>query len=426
VGVLWHKLGRREEARAAYQAARDLQQKLAAALPGVPDYQSPLARTHINVGVLLNELGQYEAARTELEAGRGLLRQLTTAFPDVPDYRQDLAMAHHNLGLLLDDLGQSREARTEYEAARDLYKKLADAFPDVREYRWELGSLHNAVGVRLAKSGQHEAARAEYETAHDLLKKLADAFPDVPQFQQVLGDVHNNLAMTLEDLGQYDAARAEHETARDVREKLVTAFPSVVEYRIALGGSYCNLGNLFRGHGHPADGLPWYDRAVRTLTPIYEKNPGVVVAKEFLRNSHLGRAIARGRLQKHAEAVSDWDRTIELSPGPEGPPFRAARATARLEAGQVADAVAEVAELTKGSKWSADDWYNFACVYAVAGGKVVDRKQEYAGRAMELLRQAVKAGYKDAAQLSKDTDLAVLREREEFKKLLAELEKKEN
>ena len=39
-----------------------------------------------------------------------------------------------------------------------------------------------------------------------------------------------------------------------------------------------------------------------------------------------------------------------------------------------------------------------------------------------MLPQAVKAGYKDAAHIAKDTDLDPLRGREDFKKLLAELE----
>jgi tetratricopeptide (TPR) repeat protein len=331
-------------------------------------------------------------------------------------------MTHHNLGLLLEYLGQSQEARKEYETARDLLKKLADASADVPDYRWRLGQIHNSLGVLLAKSGQPEAARAAYETARDLIRKLTDALPDEPQLQETLGQVHNNLAMTLDDLGQHKAARAEHETARDVREKLITAFPSVVQYKIELGGTYCNLGNLFRDHDQPTDSLPWYDRAIRTLTPIYEKDRRDVMAKEFLRNSYWGRAIVCGQLKKHAEAVKDWDKIVELSPAPEQPSLRASRAIACLEAGQVADAVAEVAELTKGSKWSADQWYNFACVYALASGEIPDKKQEYADRAMELLSQAVKAGLRDAAHMAKDPDLELLREREDFKKLSAELE----
>ena len=43
---------------------------------------------------------------------------------------------------------------------------------------------------------------------------------------------------------------------------------------------------------------------------------------------------------------------------------------------------------------------------------------------MEWLKQAVAAGFKDAAQMKKDKDLDAFRDREDFKKLLAELEKK--
>ena len=85
--------------------------------------------------------------------------------------------------------------------------------------------------------------------------------------------------------------------------------------------------------------------------------------------------------------------------------------------------MAEVAELTKTPFWPAPQWYDFACVYAVASGKIADKKDEYAKRAVELLQQAVKAGYKDAAHMKRDTDLDPLRDRADFKKMLAELEK---
>lgn len=43
---------------------------------------------------------------------------------------------------------------------------------------------------------------------------------------------------------------------------------------------------------------------------------------------------------------------------------------------------------------------------------------------MELLHEAIKAGYKNASHIAKDTDLDSLRDREDFKKVLAELGKK--
>jgi eukaryotic-like serine/threonine-protein kinase len=134
--------------------------------------------------------------------------------------------------------------------------------------------------------------------------------------------------------------------------------------------------------------------------------------------------MARERLRKFTEAIQDWDKAIELSSIAEQPGPRAGRATVRLRLGQVAEAVAEVDELTRSASGSGDQWYNFACVYAVASGKSAAQRQAYADRAMDLLRKAVQAGYNDAAHMAKDTDLDPLRGRDDFRKLIEGLAKK--
>jgi hypothetical protein len=48
--------------------------------------------------------------------------------------------------------------------------------------------------------------------------------------------------------------------------------------------------------------------------------------------------------------------------------------------------------------------------------------EQYASRAVELLRQAVAIGFKNVSHMKKDTDLDGLRGRDDFKKLLAQLE----
>jgi hypothetical protein len=50
--------------------------------------------------------------------------------------------------------------------------------------------------------------------------------------------------------------------------------------------------------------------------------------------------------------------------------------------------------------------------------------QFYTDAALKLLRDAVSRGYKDVAHMKKDTDLDRLRQRDDFQKLVAELELK--
>jgi hypothetical protein len=80
--------------------------------------------------------------------------------------------------------------------------------------------------------------------------------------------------------------------------------------------------------------------------------------------------------------------------------------------------------LTNKRSWSGAELYDFACVYSVASDKMPDKRTVYADRAMDLLAKAVNDGWNDAAHTARDTDLDPLRNREDFKKLLADLEKK--
>ncbi len=97
---------------------------------------------------------------------------------------------------------------------------------------------------------------------------------------------------------------------------------------------------------------------------------------------------------------------------------------ARARAGRLADPPAELAEVTKSDPTDPIHRYNFARAYALASAKDATKRDDYARRAVEQLKEAVKAGYKNAALMAKDSDLAPLRDRDDFKKLLADLEAK--
>ncbi|MFO0850363.1 MAG: serine/threonine-protein kinase [Gemmataceae bacterium] len=224
-------------------------------------------------------------------------------------------------------------------------------------------------------------------------------------------------------LGEHTEAEAAYRAALGVYANLAAAHPAVPDYQAGLAATHTNLGILLQTTGRPADALPLFDRAIATLTKVRATVPANPTARQFLRNSHIGRAATRDRLGRFADAAADWDKAIELDPGPARTVLRAKRASSRLQAGQVAEAVADVAELTKGSGWDANQWYDFACVYAVASSKLADKREEYARRAVVLLQRAVKAGYKNAAHLAKDPDLDPLRGRLDFRWLLASLPK---
>jgi serine/threonine protein kinase len=424
LALLLGDFGKRAEAVEQYRKALMIQEKLVAEFPTVPVYHRHLALSHNHLGIQLAGLGQRAEAEDQYRKALVIQEKLAADFPAVPVYRRELALSHNNLGSLLRNLGQQTKAEDQYKKALVIQEKLAADYPSVPDYRRDLGMSHNNLGSLLRDLGQRAEADVQYRKALVIREKLAAEFPTVPDYCRALAQSHNSLGILLKDLGQRAEAEEQYKKAVEIQEKLAADFPTVPRYRIVLGGSYCNLGDMVRSYERVNESLGWFDKAIATLTPIHRDVANEIMAKQFLRNSHWHRAKAYDQLGRFTDAVKDWDRTVELSPMIELAFFSIPRAMSRVQAGQVAKGIAEIAELTKSPNWNADYMYSFACVYAVASGKSTDKKQEYADRAMVLLHQAVKAGYKDATQMKKHTDIDSLRERDDFKKLLSDLEAK--
>jgi hypothetical protein len=105
-----------------------------------------------------------------------------------------------------------------------------------------------------------------------------------------------------------------------------------------------------------------------------------------------------------------------------------------LAQGEHAEAFKSAAQLAEAAVELAKDRYKAACVLAgcvplaekdgklPAAGRQ-ELAKEYADRAIAMLRRAIADGYKDASQMRKEPALDALRDRDDFTKLLADLEK---
>jgi serine/threonine-protein kinase len=424
LGILLAGQNQGEKAAEQYGKALLIQQRLTDEYRAVPAYRQELASSHYNLGLLLAGQSQLEKAAVQYGKALAIRQKLAEQYPAVPAYRQELAGSHNDLGILLKDQNQPDKAAEHFGAALLIQQQLTDEFPAVPTYRQDLARSHNNLGLLLAGQNQPEKAAQQYGKALLIQQQLTDEYPAVPAYRQELARSHHNLGILLAGQNQPEKAAQQYGKALAIRQKLAEQYPAVPAYQVELGGGCGNYGNLLSAGGKLAESLPWYDRAIRTLTAVHRQDARLVTARLFLRNSHGGRAVAYDGLKRHAEAVRDWSRVIELSPPREQTKFRVHRAASRIGAGQVAEAVAEVAELTKAGTWDAGQWYDFACIYALAaGGQDGGKKKEYADRAMELLQRAVKAGYRDAVHMGKDRDLDVLRGREDFKKLMESLAK---
>jgi tetratricopeptide (TPR) repeat protein len=336
-------------------------------------------------------------AEAECRKAIALRQKLADDYPAVTEFRSDLAGSLNNLGWLLSEAGKPTEAEAELRKAIALLQKLADENPAVTQFRlWLAAFQGNLAGVLMDVFGKPSEAGTELRKAIALLQKLADDNPTVIQFRNSLANSHNSLASALWMTGKRTEAEAECRAAIAIMGKVVDDDPKVLVHRDFLASFLGKLGHQLLELGRPAEALDAFGRSYTLEEQLAKEDPAE--APDRVR-SLVGRGRARRALGDPAGAAADVRHALRLS---EGLP---------LQEGEAAFAI--------------------ACAHAALAGlagqegtgvSAAERKA-HADQAMALLRKAVD-GFHYISLYRTEGALDPLREREDFKKLLAELEQK--
>ena len=294
--------------------------------------------------------------------------------------------------------GQYDKAHESLEKGLAIWSQLVGNDSHVPEDRDGLASVQLTLGIAYGAKGQSEKSEAMLKEAASTYQALAADCPDVPEYRYSLGRTYRALGgHYFVSMRQAEKAEAAHQQALQIYEKLAQEHPDVWDYAYQLGRCYYNLA-LDAQLARRWDAMLTNDeKAIEILEHLVGRGYGQVRSDLF--DVRLLRATMLAGRGEHARATDD------------------ANAVARQEGvGQV-------------------NHYNIACVFAVSSaaaendGKLApaDRtrlKAQYADRAMDFLRQAVAEGYQDTSMLKGDPDLASLRSREDFQKLVREMERK--
>jgi serine/threonine protein kinase/Tfp pilus assembly protein PilF len=445
VGNIRARLGQHAEAEAAYVRARELYAHLAAEFPAVPQYRRDLAGTHDNLGRLLQDTGRMKEAAAAHREALEIRKALAAEFPDVPQHRQDLAMTHNNLGALLYNTGRPPEAEAALREALAIQKALAADYPGVPRYRQDVALTHNNLGWLLYNTGRPKEAEAAYADALDIRKRLAADFPNVPDYRHHLAGTYKNLGVLLRTTGRPKEAEEAYREALDIHKRLTADFPKVPEYHQMLAMNHVSLGITLRETGRPLEAEAAYREALVVSKRLAAEFTNVPDYQDDVANTLDEMAELARRRKDYPEArrlLEEAEPYLKraLEANPRHPFYREVYSDTRrvlaatlLELGEYAGAAEAAADLARLAFEPAGDAYKAAGFFArciplaekdakLPEAKRKELAQSYADQALEALRQAVAKGYKDAALMKKDTDLDPLRGRDDFQKLLAEVE----
>jgi tetratricopeptide (TPR) repeat protein len=306
------------------------------------------------------------------------------------------------------------------------------------------------LGLVYTRTRRLKEAEGSYEESLLTLKRLVEEHPLVPEYEYLLSRVHNHLGGLNRARGRPCEAEAAYRRALDIRKKLTKKHSKLFRFARGAGEAAYNLGNfLLRDRDDAGAAIPYYALADDYLQKALSQGGEHSGARTTLCRALSYRAIALTRLGRYGEALQDWGRAFELVDGRLGLLLLGHRDNtmdkARQEAirlargGEHSPAAALAQALAAQRSLPAELDYQVAAVYALATAaarKDVARSaaerdrlaREYAARALDLLKRVNAAGYFKApanlAKLRQDPDFDTLRPRDEFKRLLSDVEGK--
>jgi serine/threonine protein kinase/tetratricopeptide (TPR) repeat protein len=425
LGLLLWQQGRYGDAEEVYRQAVELNEKLAAESPR---YRPALARSRAKLGDALRDQGRYAEAEGLFRQALSVQQKRVDESPIEPSGRKELASSYNGLGIVLLELGKGAEAETAFRRSLALRKGLAEDFPKALPRRRDLAAAYNDLGNALRRLGKYVEAEEAYHQALALKEKLVAETGGAARYRQELARSYFGLGHVLRDQKKYAEAEAAYRQALAQQTKLADDFKGVAKYQADRAGTVFQLGQLLRTQHKPAEALPWYDQALALLQPLRQQAPHDLAARSLLGRTHCDRARVLDALNRSAESLADWDRAVELMPPGDRLWAQLERARSRVRAGQVAEAVADAAALTKDAATPSARCCEAACVCSLASAAAPEsgQREAYAGQALALLRRARDAGFfkKKAIirRLKQEADLEPLRSREDFRKFVAELE----
>jgi serine/threonine-protein kinase len=436
LGASQRKIGQHAAALQSNEQAVRIYAQLAVERPLNRDYQWRLANAYYNLGSLQRDLGQADAARATMEQARVFQDKLVTTYPEVPAYQRDLAWTCIDVGELQRSAGQPDLAQRSYAEAEALLINLVCTHPNVSDYQRAWAQVSINRGILQDATGQTAAAVQSYQKACELFANLAAEYPAVFEYRYRLAAAHNNLGISQGNLSQSAAASRSHEKACSLFVQLVEEHPDVPVYRENLASTHLRLARLQEKTNSPA-ALRSAEEALRIYQKLAADHPNLSRYRPRLKVAHFTRAYALFNLDRHSEALKDWDRALELDSGEDRAALRVQRALTLVTLGEYATATAE-AKAVAPAKLDPSDVYDLAYVFARAmaaarrdsklSSAEQDRlAQEYADSVLQLLARVAAAGFfrnpvafKD---LKTDKDFDPLRGRADFQKLVRDLEK---
>lgn len=449
--------GRSAEAEIEYRRAGEAFDRLSAEFPADADYRFQSALIQNAIGFVRYKAGDFTEAETQCRASAHLQRELAAANPNDPRYPAEQARALHNLFSVLRRTNRAAEAERTIDDCVALLRTAVASHRDP-EFSVALGkALMSRTAILVDRRELAHASSVQRE-AVSLHAALAADHPVVPDYRHELAKAQFNLGVLFMQMDRTDDAIAAYRDALVTNQRLADDFPKVTDYRqyLALNRQY--LGGVLIDPSRGLTGGAALTEAslahevLIAAVPVWEKlhadapaSPTNLVGLVWTLVNLAKAADIRKDYQQARAYLERAERYRTTAPGmmakdPNGPgavrilALFLARTLVNL--GDHAAGAVRADELARIEKpEGADNAFNAGCYMARCAGLAAKdpalpadrqkaRADEYAVRAVAHLKTAATRGFENKKAFREDADLTPLRDRDDYKQLLRELETK--
>jgi serine/threonine-protein kinase len=395
VGEITEQVGTRASALEALERSRGIRESLAAADPAAVGPRRNLAGVLETIGILQARTSGREAeALPTLERALALREAVVAARTDSADDRAAVAATLRRMGNSLFPLGHPARALGYLERARAILERLEAEYPDREFIRSEVANVLKQLSYTQRVSDRLEDSLRDLGQAHQILERLAADHPEDAAYRARLAEVLSDLGSDLATAARLPEALDAEERALAIHERLAAESPANTDYRYMIATHRTAIGWILGEMGRRVEALRPLAQARDELGRLVADHPDNLFFRRQLAQCVGFLGTDEQELGRRDEAFEALERARALFEGLPGEPL---------------------------------DLYNLACIDArlvvlaqsdPAGKAVAARGDAYADRAIAALRRAVDAGYHRVDSLRKDPDLAPLRSRDDFQRIL--------
>jgi eukaryotic-like serine/threonine-protein kinase len=389
--LIAHTSERTRESTALYERAAHLEEEVVARSAGASWARESLALYAFTMSRGLANTGRAAQAREACLQAIDQYEVLRRDLPRALGYRHKQALALDNLASLDARAARWADATRSGEQARALLADLTRDNPVVTGYRAALALANDHLGwYYMALPGYRDRAVAALRSAVDLYEGLARerdseglSVPDFAVCLQKLGSIE------LED-GRYAEAQSHFRRSCELSEQAARQRPENLVLLGALGSTYADLGKASRKLGRNDEAVGQYRKAIALLRSAFGGGTG-----------HAG------------EHVTEW--TCEM-------------AQALCAAGRPDEAAESLDGLRAELRGEPTALYYIACGFSTCAADAGSRtdgaapgrqaaRRRYARLAVDTLRDAIRAGFRELKRLDDDPDLEPIRPLRDFQLL---------